>query len=93
MLPSHGGAFRGHRERIRETAEHHDLRCEQIIDFVSKTPLTAYALVERMWPRGLSPFHQHFAVFEILAHLEYMQRRGRVLAHGNGGPLAWSPRQ
>jgi hypothetical protein len=42
-----------------------------------------------VWAKKLSPFHQHFAVFEILAHLEYMQRRGRVSAHDNGGPIAW----
>lgn len=92
VLPSHGGAFRGHRERIRETAEHHDLRCDQILGLVTESPMTAYGLVERMWPRGLSPFHQHFAVFEILAHLEYMHRRGRVVPEGTG-PLAWVPAQ
>jgi glyoxylase-like metal-dependent hydrolase (beta-lactamase superfamily II) len=91
ILPSHGHAFRGHRDRIRETTEHHDERCGQIAGHIAKAPLTAYGLVEQIWPRGLTPFHQHFAVFEILAHLEYMQRRGRVsAADRNGGTLHWS---
>ncbi len=81
VLPSHGAAFRGHRQRIRETTEHHDFRCGQISGFIAESPLTAYGLVEKMWSRRLSPFHQHFAVFEVLAHLEYMQRRGRVTPH------------
>ena len=93
VLPSHGQAFRGHRERIRETAQHHDERCAQIIGHIAKAPLTAYGLVEQIWPRGLTPFHQHFAVFEILAHLEYLQRRGRVTSQTRGGPVAWMPGQ
>ena len=91
VLPSHGHAFRGHRERIRETAAHHDLRCGQILGLVTEKPLTAYGLVEKIWPRGLTAFHQHFAVFEILAHLEYMQRRDRVAAAASdGGTMIWS---
>lgn len=91
ILPSHGGPFRGHRERIRETAAHHDERCAKIIGHITEEPMTAYGIVQRVWPKGLSPFHQHFAVFEIMAHLEFMQRRGRVAAEGrDGGALFWS---
>jgi hypothetical protein len=54
--------------------------------------MTAYGIVQQVWPRGLTPFHQNFAVFEILAHLEFMQRRGRVSAQArNGGALYWEP--
>ncbi len=90
VLPSHGHAFRGHRERIKETSEHHEMRCGQIAGLIEKTPMTAYGIVQKIWPRGLTPFHQHFAVFEILAHLEYMQRRGRVIAKENEA-VYWSP--
>jgi glyoxylase-like metal-dependent hydrolase (beta-lactamase superfamily II) len=89
ILPSHGNAFRGHRERIKETAEHHELRCGQIAGLIQETPMTAYGIVQKIWPKGLTAFHQHFAVFEILAHLEYMQRRGRVEARENEA-LYWS---
>ncbi|HTS76877.1 MAG TPA: MBL fold metallo-hydrolase [Bryobacteraceae bacterium] len=91
ILPSHGGPFRGHRERIAETTAHHDERCGEILKHLAREPLTAYGIVEQVWPKGLTPFHQHFAVFEILAHLEFMQRRGRVRAQArNGGALYWS---
>ena len=91
VLPSHGAAFRGHRERIRETAAHHEQRCGEILAHISREPMTAFGIVQRVWPRRLSPFHQHFAVFEILAHLEFMQRRGRVEAQvKNSGELYWS---
>ena len=92
VVPSHGRPFRGHRERIRETADHHEARCGAILKHVAQEPLTAEALVKQIWPRGLAPFHHHFAVFEILAHLEYLERRGRITsAARNGGALYWSP--
>jgi len=31
-----------------------------------------------LWDRELGPFNYHFGVFEVLAHLEYMRRRGEV---------------
>jgi glyoxylase-like metal-dependent hydrolase (beta-lactamase superfamily II) len=92
ILPSHGGPFRGHRERIRETTAHHDERCGLILSHITSEPMTAYGIVQKVWPKGLTPFHQHFAVFEIMAHLEFMQRRGRVEpVERNGGALYWRP--
>ena len=64
----------------------------QIMTLIAREPLTAHELVEEMWKRKLSPFHHHFAVFEILAHLEYLARRGRVLGQvQTGGALHWEP--
>jgi glyoxylase-like metal-dependent hydrolase (beta-lactamase superfamily II) len=91
VIPSHGGPFRDHRRRIQETTDHHAERCEQILGFVAAEPLTAHGIVARVWPRKLSAFHQHFAVFEILAHLEYMSRRGEIAAESrNGGAQYWA---
>jgi glyoxylase-like metal-dependent hydrolase (beta-lactamase superfamily II) len=92
VVPSHGRPFRGHRERIRETARHHENRCGEILQHVAREPRTAEGLVRLMWPRGLAPFHHHFAVFEILAHLEYLERRGEVIQQArNGGAAWWQP--
>ena len=92
VMPSHGPAFRGHRPRIRETVEHHEARCGEILKYIANQPLTAESLVKLMWPRGLAPFHHHFAVFEVLAHLEYLERRGQVSSEAReGGALWWSP--
>ena len=92
ILPSHGGPFRGHRERIQATTAHHAMRCDQIVALITRQPRTAHALVEEMWKGKLSPFHHHFAVFEVLAHLEYLERRGRVVAAALGltvHPFLW----
>ena len=91
VLPSHGGPFRGHIQRILETTRHHESRCALIAGHISQQPRTAHNLVEQVWPRTLSAFHHHFALFEILAHLEYMHRRGLVAPHSeNGGEIYWT---
>jgi glyoxylase-like metal-dependent hydrolase (beta-lactamase superfamily II) len=78
VLPSHGTPFEDHRTVIAKTAEHHEERCGEILDHVAREPMTAHELVLALWNRKLSVFHHNFAVFEILAHLEYMSRRGQI---------------
>ena len=82
IFPSHGEPFSGHREWIRETAAHHAKRCDEILEAVRGGATTAHEMVGRLWTRRLEPIHHHFAVFEVLAHLEYMQARGRVRGEG-----------
>jgi glyoxylase-like metal-dependent hydrolase (beta-lactamase superfamily II) len=92
VIPSHGTRFEDHRRVITGTAKHHEQRCEAIFEHVSKSPMTAHELVLALWRRKLSAFHHHFAVFEILAHLEYMSRKGRVAAESAGdGAMKWRP--
>ena len=73
-----------------QLSKHHEQRCQQIVSFLEKEPLTAHAVVGRMWPRGLPPVHHHFAVLEVLSHLEYLRRRGPVTAEaGPNGSIEW----
>jgi glyoxylase-like metal-dependent hydrolase (beta-lactamase superfamily II) len=80
IYPAHGAPFSGHREWIRDTVAHHAKRCDDITAAIGDGAKTAHEIVGRMWPRGLEPIHHHFAVFEVLAHLEYMHRQGRIPA-------------
>ena len=80
IFPAHGEPFSGHREWIRETVAHHARRCDEIVAAMSNGANTAHEIVHRLWHKGLAPIHHHFAVFEVLAHLEYMQRLGRINA-------------
>ncbi len=90
VIPSHGTRFKDHRSIIRGTAEHHEQRCGAILKQVSHAPMTAHELVLALWKRKLSPFHHNFAVFEILAHLEYMTRRRQVSSQERAdGALTW----
>ncbi len=89
ILPSHGEPFRGHRRWIEETIQHHRERCDEIYGLIEHSPRTAYSLVGEMWRKKLSPINHHFAIFEVLAHLEHMQRQGRVRNHEQDGALSW----
>ena len=92
VIPSHGTPFEDHRSVIRGTMEHHEERCGTILEHIAGTPMTAHELVLAMWRRKLSDFHHNFAVFEIMAHLEYMSRRGQILSHPHaGGATLWKP--
>ena len=92
VIPSHGPRFQDHRAVIRGTAQHHEERCGVILDHIAAAPMTAHELVLAMWRRKLSPFHHNFAVFEILAHLEYMARRGQISAQSRAdGAMVWEP--
>jgi glyoxylase-like metal-dependent hydrolase (beta-lactamase superfamily II) len=78
ILPSHGVPFTGHGQWIANTIEHHGERCNEMLRLVRNAPRSANTLVTEMWRKELSPINHHFAVFEVLAHLEHMQRQGRV---------------
>jgi glyoxylase-like metal-dependent hydrolase (beta-lactamase superfamily II) len=90
ILPSHGAPFTGHREWVRNTTEHHAERCRLILAELSTGPKTAHDLVGKLWNRPLTPFHYRFAIFEVLAHLEYLQRRGQSRAQPQNGVVYWS---
>jgi glyoxylase-like metal-dependent hydrolase (beta-lactamase superfamily II) len=93
VIPSHGAPFEDHRAVIRGITEHHEERCAAIFAHVTRTPMTAHELVLALWRRKLSVFHHNFAVFEILAHLEYMARREQISSQIHpGGAVAWRPK-
>jgi glyoxylase-like metal-dependent hydrolase (beta-lactamase superfamily II) len=90
IFPGHGEPFSGHRAWINETIGHHRQRCDEIFALVQQSPRTVYSMAGDLWRRSLSPINHHFAVFEVLAHLEYMQRRGRVGHRRSNEALEWS---
>ncbi len=83
VYPSHGNPFQGHREWVAQTHAHHRERCDEILTAVRLHGRTAHELVGILWPRRLSAFHYRFAVYEVLAHLEYLRRRG-LLQYADG---------
>lgn len=89
ILPAHGEPFTGHQAWIRQTAQHHGERCDQISDLLLHGPRTAHSMVGDLWRKRLSPVNHQFAVLEIMAHLDYMQAQGRVRSEANGPALNW----
>jgi len=91
ILPSHGAPFSGHREWIQRTIEHHEQRCARILALLGGATQTASALVNQLCDRPLEPFHYRFAVFEVLAHLEYLERQEKVKRRESDGVESWLP--
>ena len=89
ILPGHGKIFSDLEGYVNKTTRHHDERCAQIRAAVSNGAKTAHALVSDLWSRPLAPFHHRFAVFEVLAHLEHLHRRGEVHTENANGCDLW----
>jgi glyoxylase-like metal-dependent hydrolase (beta-lactamase superfamily II) len=90
VLPSHGAPFRGHREWVAKTRAHHAERCDLLLAALDGQRKTAAELIPSLWNRPLSPFHYRFALFELLAHLDHMERTGRVRSCDEAGIAKWS---
>jgi glyoxylase-like metal-dependent hydrolase (beta-lactamase superfamily II) len=90
ILPSHGAPFTGHREWVRKTQEHHAERCTRIVSIVDGGARTSHQIAEQLWERSLSPFHYRFAIFEVLAHLEYLSRREILRSQRLDGVDLWT---
>lgn len=87
VMASHGEPFGNHRAWISATKKHHEERCSRLSERLISGPRTAYELIPALWDRDFSPFHLYFALFEVLAHLEYLRRQGRI---GYLAPGQWT---
>ena len=90
LLPSHGLPFVDHVTWIERVKAHHQVRCNKIVEALARQPVSNYALAQQLWKRPLAPFHLRFALFELLAHLEFLRLRGQVRSHDEDGTTIWS---
>ena len=81
LLPGHNLPFIGLHARVDELAAHHADRCAAIFDACSARGLTAAELVPVVFHRPIEDPHQMgFAFSEALAHINLLQRQGRLRA-------------
>lgn len=87
VLPAHGGVFPDHRHRANQIIQHHQQRCDEMLDVLRPQPLTAYDIARRVFAFDSdSPLTYQFpATFETLAHLEYLRHAGHVAHDVNDG--------
>jgi glyoxylase-like metal-dependent hydrolase (beta-lactamase superfamily II) len=86
VLPGHGLPFHGLHARIDELTDHHASRCARIADACRTRPLTAAEVVPVLFERALDAHQTGFAFGEVLAHINYMAGRGKLLREtGNDG--------
>ncbi|MBN1578048.1 MAG: MBL fold metallo-hydrolase [Chitinispirillaceae bacterium] len=85
VLPGHREPFFHYCKRIDELKRHHDARNDEILSILREGKKTAYAVASRMtwdidckrWKDFPLP-QQWFAGGEALAHLQYLQGKGKV---------------
>lgn len=80
VLPAHNLPFRGLHARIAELTRHHDQRCQDILDACATRPMLPAEIVPLLFPRKLDAHQTSFAFGETLAHVNYMLRRGWMVA-------------
>ena len=84
VLPGHNLPFVGLHERVADLSDHHAHRCDEMIAACAKRALSAAELVPMIFPRALDPQQIGFAFGEVLAHANYLLRRGDLLAMRGG---------
>lgn len=79
VLPAHGLAFRGLRDRLDELAEHHAARLDALRDLLRRHGrCTARQALPELFPRELKPSSVPFALGETLAHLNRLWHAGEA---------------
>jgi len=89
VLPAHGDPFDDCAGRVDEILAHHAQRLDATLEAAGGTPRNAYAICRTLFPVLRSPHEERFALAETLAHLRYLELRGR-LREVAGRPITWS---
>lgn len=89
-------ALTGHRtvlhnpvQRAAEIIEHHRARLAATAHAVAAHARSAYEVSCTLFPSELTPVERRFALFEALAHLEYLCLRGHLRRSCDGGALKY----
>jgi glyoxylase-like metal-dependent hydrolase (beta-lactamase superfamily II) len=78
VLPGHNLPFRGLHARAEALKQHHEVRCRDIEEACRRKPLSAAELVPVIFRKPLDPHQLGFAFSEVLAHVNFMLRQGRL---------------
>ncbi len=89
VLPAHGDPFDDCAGRVDEILAHHAERLDATLEAASGTPRSAYAICRTLFPVLRSPHEERFALAETLAHLRYLELRGR-LREVDDRPITWT---
>ena len=77
VLPSHGLPFRGLQARLGRLCYHHDERLARTLEALAE-PRTGAEVLPVLFSRDLDAHQLGFAFGETLAHLHYLEWRGKV---------------
>lgn len=78
VLPSHGLPFKGVRARVGELEAHHETRL-RLLEENCDGHRTAGDLLTTLFPRALDTHQTMFAMGEAIAHLNHLEKAGRLV--------------
>ena len=79
VLPAHGEPFDDLTGRVDEILAHHDARLDAVLAALGDRARDAYGVARDLFPKLRSAHEERFALAETLAHLRYLERRGRTV--------------
>jgi glyoxylase-like metal-dependent hydrolase (beta-lactamase superfamily II) len=87
VMPAHNLPFYGLHERTRQLEAHHQTRLDALLACCREKPCTPVECFPAMFSRPILNYHDmRFAVGEVIAHVNYLTRRGRLaLETGDDG--------
>lgn len=91
-FPGHREPFEAFAKRTEELTEHHARRLDEIAEMIREEPCDAYRLCMRLFGERIAgdPHHLRFAMSETLAHLFYLEHRGRVTGQAQEERIVYS---
>jgi len=87
VLPGHQLPFVGLRARASQLQRHHELRCAAVAAACRAAPRSAAELIPFIFERALDAHQMGFAFSEVLAHVNYMLRRGELTVVAGADPI------
>ena len=88
VLPGHRNFFTDLKGRIDELKNHHEMRTKEVLDVLGKSTMSAYDIAAGMtWDIDCESWEKFpvaqkwFAVGEAIAHLLYLESKGKVKRH------------
>jgi len=78
VLPSHGLPFTGIEARVAALLAHHAARCGELEEACDHAPESAAGLLATLFPRALDTHQTMFAMGEAIAHLNHLEKAGRL---------------
>ncbi|MCL0064204.1 MBL fold metallo-hydrolase, partial [Dehalococcoidia bacterium] len=96
VLPGHRGTFKNFRERIQQLKYHHQVRADEVLSILQEGSKNAVQVASEMsWDMtykswGLFPSMQKwFATGEAIAHLRYLEEKGKVAREVEGRKIVF----
>ncbi len=86
VLPSHGRPFRGLHPRVHQIEAHHAERLEQVV-VACAAPKSIVEMLTVLFETELNDHERVIAAGEALAHVRYLQHRGRLAESVEDGVL------